>query len=85
MELKGERFRVEITDMSTSGEGIGRVEGAVVFVPGTVPGDVAEIEVTEARKNYARGRVAELCTPSADRAEPRCPYFGGAAAARCRI
>lgn len=76
MQLKGNIYRVEITDVSTSGEGIGRAEGMVVFVPGTVPGDVADVEITEVKKNIARGRVAELCTPSADRAEPRCPYFG---------
>lgn len=67
---------MEITDVSTSGEGIGRAEGMVVFVPGTIPGDVADVEITEVKKSVARGRVAELWTPSADRAEPRCPYFG---------
>ena len=32
---------VEITDISTAGEGIGRIGGAVVFIPHTVPGDTA--------------------------------------------
>ena len=67
---------MEITDVSTSGEGIGRAEGMVVFVPGTIPGDVADVEITEVKRSVARGRVAELWTPSADRAEPRCSYFG---------
>ncbi len=75
MELNGKIFRMEITDMSVSGEGIGRAEGVVVFVPGTVPGDLADVEITEVRKNAARGRVAEMVRPSADRTEPLCPYF----------
>ena len=49
MELNGKIFRMEITDMSVSGEGIGRAEGVVVFVPGTVPGDLADVEITEVR------------------------------------
>ncbi len=76
MELKGRKCTVEIEDMSTSGEGIGRANGVVVFVPGTVPGDMAVVEITEVKRRYARGRVAELVRPSADRVEPRCPYFG---------
>ena len=37
---------VKITDISSDGKGIGRTEeGRVVFVPGTLPGDTAEIEL----------------------------------------
>ena len=76
MVLKGNIYTIEITDVSTSGEGIGRAESMVVFVPGTVPGDTADVEIAEVKKNIARGRVAELVRPSADRTEPLCPYFG---------
>lgn len=63
MVLKGNIYTIEITDVSTSGEGIGRAESMVVFVPGTVPGDTADVEIAEVKKNIARGRVAELVTP----------------------
>ena len=76
MVLKGNIYTIEITDVSTSGEGIGRAESMVVFVPGTVPGDTADVEIAEVKKNIARGRVAELVRLSADRTEPLCPYFG---------
>ena len=47
MVLKGNIYTIEITDVSTSGEGIGRAESMVVFVPGTVPGDTADVEIAE--------------------------------------
>jgi len=66
---------IRITDISAEGEGIGRTEdGMVVFVPGTVPGDIAEAEVL--RKDSARsakGRLLRIAKPSEDRVDPPCP------------
>ena len=50
---------VTITDISSDGKGIGRTEeGRVVFVPGTVPGDIAEIDLTDVPA--AKGRTVML-------------------------
>ncbi|MBR2779451.1 MAG: 23S rRNA (uracil(1939)-C(5))-methyltransferase RlmD [Firmicutes bacterium] len=72
----GQKYSISITDVSTSGEGIGRADGMVVFVPGLVPGDEAEIEITGIRKNIARGKVLQIQHPSPERTEPPCPVFG---------
>ena len=69
-------FLIDITDMGTEGEGIGRAEGAAVFIPGAVPGDKVLAEITQVKKNYARARVAELRQPSPMRVEPECPHAG---------
>ncbi|MDD2484260.1 MAG: 23S rRNA (uracil(1939)-C(5))-methyltransferase RlmD [Eubacteriales bacterium] len=71
---KGDRFAVEITDLSREGEGIGRIEGMAVFVPNAIPGDKLTVEVTEAKKSYARAKVAEILTPSTHRAASFCGY-----------
>ena len=53
----------------------------MVFVPGTVPGDIAEIEVSETAaqkgKKAAKPKVELLSVvqPSPDRVEPPCRYF----------
>lgn len=67
-------YEIEILDLSTEGEGIGRVEGAAVFVPETVPGDRALIRLTEIKKNFARGKVRQLLSPSSYRVDPHCSY-----------
>jgi len=66
---------ITIETIAFGGEGIGRAETLVVFVPFTAPGDVVEAEIREAKKRYLRGRMKRLVTPSPDRVEPPCPYF----------
>jgi len=72
---KGDSMTVTIETVAFGGDGIGRPENLVVFVPFTAQGDVAEVEIREAKKRFLRGRLRRLITPSADRVDPPCPYF----------
>jgi len=72
---KGDVVTLTIETVAFGGEGIGRVENLVVFVPFTAEGDVAEVEIREAKKRFLRGRVRKLIAPSPDRVEPPCPYY----------
>ncbi|MDX1950898.1 MAG: class I SAM-dependent RNA methyltransferase [Verrucomicrobiota bacterium] len=72
----GSRITLKIHDLAFGGEGVGRFGEFVVFVPFTAPGDEAEIELTEVKKRFARGKVLQLIHPAASRVEPLCPYFG---------
>ena len=49
----------------------------VIFVPFTAVGEEVEVEITEVKKNFARGKLRRVITPSAHRVTPECPYFGG--------
>ena len=66
--------RLTIDRLSYGPAGVGRSEGKVVFVPGTVPGDEVEVAIDEEKKNYARGHVTTLVSPSLHRRTPPCPY-----------
>ena len=48
----------------------------VVFVPFVIVGETVEVEITEVKKNFARARLLRVITPSPDRVEPQCRYFG---------
>lgn len=72
----GDRISIAIEDVGLEGEGIGRADGMAVFVPGAIPGDVAEVELVAVKKNFARGRMLKLETVSEHRCEPFCPYVG---------
>lgn len=74
MEIR-KQYEMEVFDVSTDGEGIGRIDGMVTFVPGLVPGDRATVEIVKQKKKTATGRVVSLDVPSADRVEPLCPQF----------
>ncbi len=71
-----DRFSLEIESVAFGGHGVGRVEGFVIFVPFTAPGDVVEIEIVERKKKFARGRVLKIIEPSIQRAQPLCRYYG---------
>lgn len=70
---KNEIVTVEIVDMSSEGEGIGKVEGFPLFIKDTVIGDVAKVKVIKWKKSYGYGKLMEIVKPSDDRGEPRCP------------
>ncbi len=84
---KGQVVDVKIEDMSQEGQGIGRADGLVVFVPGAVVGDVVRTELTKVKKNYAFSRLVEIVEYSKDREDSfdceyraegcgGCPYGG---------
>ena len=62
--------------LAYGGEGVTRVDGLVVFVPWTVPGEKVRATVVERHARYARARLDPVLEPAATRIEPRCPVFG---------
>jgi len=68
--------RINIESMAYKGYGMGRLGGKVVFVPYTVTGDEALIEIVEDRNSYYEGRLREILMPSPWRIKPPCPFFG---------
>ena len=74
----GERIKTRIEGVAFGCNGVARVSDFVVFVPMAVDGDEMEIEITDIRKNYGRGRAVQLLKPSPHRVSPPCPWY-----ARC--
>ncbi len=72
----GQRLTVTIEDIAFGGEGVARVNDFVVFVPFVLAGEEVEVEVTELKRNFARGRLLNLLKPSPHRVQPQCRYFG---------
>lgn len=69
---KNDIFTSEIIDITNLGFGVAKVEGAVVFVSGAVPGDVARIKIIKVGSSYSVGRVEEFISYSSRRVEGRC-------------
>jgi len=72
----GENITIHIDSMAYGGAGIGRVDGKTFFIPFTVEGDVAEIEIISEKKRFSTGSLISIIEPSVYRAEPFCPHFG---------
>jgi 23S rRNA (uracil1939-C5)-methyltransferase len=69
---QGKLLELEIIDLNDRGEGVGRSQGRVVFVPDTVPGDVATVRLVFVKPQYAMGKLQKLLTASGDRIRPSC-------------
>ena len=65
-----------IEDIAFGGEGVGRMEDFVVFVPFVLVGETVEAEITEVKRNFARSKLLRVEKPSPQRVEPQCVYFG---------
>ncbi len=53
----GEEYDLEITDVAKKGDGIGKVEGFIIFVAGAHKGDKLRVRVTQVRNRFAIGEV----------------------------
>lgn len=75
MVEKGKRYELRISDFTHTGEGVAKVDGFAVFVPGAMPGEKVLIRITEKKRNYGRGLLLERLTVSPQRREPPCPIY----------
>jgi tRNA/tmRNA/rRNA uracil-C5-methylase (TrmA/RlmC/RlmD family) len=72
----GDKINLIIHDLAFGGEGVGRVDDFVVFVPFVIVGETVAAEITEVKKNFARAKLLRVATPSPERVAPECKYFG---------
>jgi len=55
----GKEYDAEIQETSRRGEGITKIEGLVIFVPKTKPGDKVRIKITNISRRFAEAEVIE--------------------------
>lgn len=72
----GQKISLTINDIAFGGEGIGRLDDFVVFVPFVLTGETVEAEITEVKKNFARAKLLRVNQRSPERVDPPCVYFG---------
>ncbi len=75
---------VEIGSVAAGGDGVGRTEGMVIFVPRTAPGDVARVRLTRS-KRFGRGLLDSLERASPLRVDPPCHHYTGDRCGGCQL
>ncbi len=66
-----------VADLSHAGEGVVKQpDGRVVFVPGALPGETIRFVPGRKQRGRLSGRLEAVLSPSPNRVEPRCEYFG---------
>jgi 23S rRNA (uracil1939-C5)-methyltransferase len=69
---QGTLLEITIAELSNGGDGVGRWEGRVVFVPNTVPGDRILARLIRVKPQYAYGKLQEIQEASPHRVRPSC-------------
>ena len=79
MKTKQE-YTVDIHDLTHMGEGIAKIDGFPVFIPGVLPGERALIRIRQVKKNFGFGNLIRIIHESPQRVDPPClvyPACGG--------
>lgn len=72
---KNDIINIDITDISSDGNGVGKKDGFAVFVPITDVGDNVDVHIIKVTKNYAVGKVKNINTFSLNRCENHCDCY----------
>ena len=71
--MNNEQVRFE--RLVAGGDALGHLaDGRVVFVPGALPGELVDVQITQAKKDFARGTVASIVEQSEHRVAPPCEH-----------
>jgi 23S rRNA (uracil1939-C5)-methyltransferase len=71
----GATHSAEIESIAAGGAGVARLEGRVVFIPRTAPGDSVRFRISADKGKYLRGEIEEIASPGAARRDPPCPHW----------
>lgn len=69
-------LNVTCHDLDGFGQGVARHQGKTIFIPGLLPGEQAEVRLTEDKRQFSRARVTKRLNDSPQRVTPRCPHYG---------
>ncbi len=67
---------VEIEKPLYGGAFLARMQGKVVFVPLTLPGEQARVRIAQEKRGYATAEVEEIIAASPERIASACAHFG---------
>lgn len=71
----GDIIEARIIDTNANGAGIAKIDGAAVFIGGSVEGDLVKAEIISHEKNYYTAKLIEIIEESEYRITPECANF----------
>ena len=73
---RGNTVTLTIHDVGYRGPGVARLDGKIVFCPGTLEGEGVTAVITEHRKQFDIAKCVDVQRPSPHRVAPACPQAG---------
>ena len=72
---QNEKYVVDIIDNGFEGEGIAKIDGLTVFVPGSIKGEKCEILIVKVLASHAYGKIVNIIEKSENRKESDCATY----------
>ena len=69
-------FTAAVDGLAYGGQGVARLSGKAVFIPGAYPGDTVYAKVEKDKKTYIEASLVRVAVASPNRVEPPCIYAG---------
>ena len=69
-------FELTIEKLVYGGEGLGRMDGQVVFAPYVLPGERVRVERKSGKSGLVRTALRQVLEAASGRVDPPCSYFG---------
>lgn len=74
-EITGSAHTAQVESIAAGGAGVTRLDGRVVFIPRTVPGDSVRFRISADKGKFLRGDLDEVLKAGPSRREPPCPHW----------
>ena len=73
MLIKNQIYEAVISDYTSEGQGVAKIEGCAVFIPNAICGERVRVRIEKAQKTWAAGKIVELLERSDHRINRECP------------
>ena len=73
MLIKNQIYETTVTDYTSEGQGVARIEGCAVFIPNAIAGEKVRVRIEKAQKTWAAGKIVEILEKSPHRVNRECP------------
>lgn len=78
------KFELTITGAASEMQGVGRLDGRAVFVPGALPGETVQVEIVRNQGRYLVARLLRVVAPNPYRARSSCRYAASCGGCQAR-
>ncbi|HGJ5866789.1 23S rRNA (uracil(1939)-C(5))-methyltransferase RlmD [Arsenophonus nasoniae] len=75
-KVKPDNLTVIAESLDAQGQGVAHYQGKTIFITNLLPGEQAQIQLTEEKRQFAKAKVSKRLTDSLDRVAPFCRHFG---------
>ena len=73
MLIKNQIYEAVISDYTSEGQGVAKIDGCAVFIPNAIFGEICRVRIEKAAKTWASGKIVELVQKSPHRVNRACP------------